>query len=101
MGLLLSGQKLRIGLAPAFNVVVKNLAQPAAMWVLAILLGITGVHRREMILLGALPTASMTAMFAVQYDVYKDESDATILLSTILSIATLGVVIALTRSMAH
>ena len=101
MGLLLSGQKLRIGLAPAFNVVVKNLAQPTAMWGLAILLGVTGVHRREMILLGALPTASMTAMFAVQYNVYQEESDATILISTILSIATLGVAIALTRSMAH
>ena len=101
MGLLLSGQKLRIGLAPAFNVAVKNLAQPAAMWGLAILLGVTGVHRREMILLGALPTASMTAMFAVQYNVYKEESDATILLSTVLSVATLGIVIALTSSMAH
>jgi predicted permease len=101
MGLLLSGQKLRIGLAPAFNVAVKNLAQPLAMWGLAILLGVTGVHRREMILLGALPTASMTAMFAVEYNVYKDESDATILLSTVLSIATLGIVIALTSSMAN
>jgi len=101
MGLLLSGQKLRIGLAPAFNVAVKNFAQPAAMWGLAILLGVTGVHRREMILLGALPTASMTAMFAVEYNVYKDESDATILLSTVLSVATLGIVIALTSSMAH
>jgi predicted permease len=40
-------------------------------------------------------------MFAVQYNVYKDESDATILLSTVLSIATLGIVIALTRLMAH
>ncbi len=101
MGLLLSGQRLRIGLAPAFNVAIKNFAQPAAMWGLATLLGVTGVHCREMILLGALPTASMTAMFAVQYDVYKEESDATILLSTVLSIATLGVVIALTNSIAH
>jgi hypothetical protein len=66
------------------------------MWLLAILLGVTALHRREMILLGALPTASMTAMFAVQYKVYAEESDATILLSTVLSIATLGVVIALT-----
>jgi malonate transporter and related proteins len=66
------------------------------MWLLAVLLGVTGVYRREMILLGALPTASMTAMFAVQYDVYVAESDATILLSTIISIATLGIFIAVT-----
>jgi malonate transporter len=97
MGLLLSGQKLRLGVAAALNVALKIVAQPAAMWLLALLLGVTGVHRREMILLGALPTASMTAMFAVQYKVYTDESDATILLSTVLSIASLGVVIALTR----
>jgi predicted permease len=71
------------------------------MWGLAILLGVTGMHRREMILLGALPTGSMTAMFAVEYNVYKEESDATILLSTVLSIVTLGIAIALTSSMAH
>jgi malonate transporter len=97
LGLVLSAQKLRIGTPAILNVVLKMLAQPAAMWLLAVLLGVSGVYRREMILLGALPTASMTAMFAVQYDVYIAESDATILLSTILSVATLGICIALTR----
>jgi hypothetical protein len=95
MGLMLNGQRLRIGTGVALNVVLKNLAQPAVMWLLALLLGVTQANRREMILLGALPTASMTAMFAVQYKVYAEESDATIVLSTVLSIATLGLVIAL------
>jgi len=96
LGLVLSGQRLHVGIAALANTAFKMLAQPAVMLLLAILLGVTGVSRREMILLGALPTASMTAMFAVQYDVYVAESDATILLSTILSLATLGVCIALT-----
>jgi malonate transporter and related proteins len=96
LGLVLSGQRLRVGKAALLNVVFKIVLQPAAMWLLAVLLGVTGVYRREMILLGALPTASMTAMFAVQYDVYVAESDATILLSTIISIVTLGIVIAVT-----
>jgi malonate transporter and related proteins len=96
LGLVLSGQKLRIGAPAILNVVFKVLAQPAVMWMLAVLLGVTGVYRREMILLGALPTASMTAMFAVQYNVYVAESDATILLSTLISVATLGVCIAVT-----
>ena len=96
LGLVLSGQKLRIGAPAVLNVVFKVLAQPAVMWMLAVLLGVTGVYRREMILLGALPTASMTAMFAVQYNVYVAESDATILLSTLISVATLGVCIAVT-----
>jgi predicted permease len=97
MGLVLSGQKLRLRASVATSVVLKNVAQPATMWLLAILLGITGVYRREMILLGALPTASMTTMFAVRYDIYTDESTATVLLSTLLSIATLCFAIALTR----
>ena len=66
LGLVLSGQRLRVGKAALLNVVFKIALQPAAMWLLAVLLGVTGVYRREMILLGALPTA----MFAVQYDVY-------------------------------
>jgi predicted permease len=36
-------------------------------------------------------------MFAVRYKVYAEESGATILFSTICSIVTLGLVIALTR----
>jgi predicted permease len=96
LGLLLSGHKLRVGFPAILNVVFKLLAQPAAMWLFAVLLGVTGVLRREMILLGALPTASFTAMFAIQYNVYTDESDATILLSTALSFLTLGVLIAIT-----
>ncbi len=43
--------------------------------------------------------ASMTAMFAVEYKVYTDESDATILVSTLVSVATLGVCIALTSGL--
>jgi malonate transporter and related proteins len=96
LGLVLSGQKLQVGVAALVNSAFKILAQPAVMLLLAVVLGVTGVSRREMILLGALPTASMTAMFAVEYDVYVAESDATILLTTILSIVTLGVCIALT-----
>jgi hypothetical protein len=99
LGLVLSGQKLRIGLPAVVNIVFKILAQPLAMWGLAILLGVTGVYRREMILLGALPTASMTAMFAVEYKVYTDESDATILISTLISVVTLGACIALTSGL--
>ena len=99
LGLVLSGQKLRIGLPAVVNIAFKILAQPLAMWGLAILLGVTGVYRREMILLGALPTASMTAMFAVEYKVYTDESDATILISTLISVVTLGACIALTSGL--
>jgi hypothetical protein len=97
MGLVLSGLRLRIRSSIATNIALKNLAQPVAMWMLALLLGVTGVYRREMILLGALPTASMTTMFAVRYDIYIDESTATVILSTLISIATLCIAITLTQ----
>jgi malonate transporter and related proteins len=96
LGLVLSGRRLSIGAAVLTNAAFKMLAQPAVMALLAFLLGVTGTYRREMILLGALPTASMTAMFAVEYEVYVAQSEATILLSTVLSLVTLGVCIALT-----
>lgn len=96
-GLILSGQKLSLSLPTILNVGFKNAVQPVAMWLLALLLGITGLEQHEMILLGALPTAPITAMFAVRYKVYAEESGATILFSTICSIVTLGLVIALTR----
>jgi malonate transporter and related proteins len=96
-GLLLSGQKLRIDIGVASNVALKILAQPAVMWLLALLLVVTEQHFREMILLGALPTAVTPSILAVQYKVYSDEADATIFLTTVLSMVTLGVLIALTR----
>lgn len=96
IGLLLSGQQFKVNRGALFNIASKLLVQPAAMWGLAILLGVTGVFRREMILLGALPTASMIAAFAEEYSVDIDETDSTILISTVLSIVTLGIFVALT-----
>lgn len=95
-GLLLSGQKLRISSAVALSVTLKNLAQPAVMWLIALLFGLTTLHRREMVLLGAVPTAVGPMMLATHYKVDLDESEATIFLSTVLSMGTLGAFIALT-----
>jgi malonate transporter and related proteins len=67
------------------------------MWVLVLLFGISGEYRRELILLAAVPTATITSMFALRYRVYLSESNATVLLSTVLSIVTLGTAIAITE----
>ena len=79
------------------NTVTKNLLQPGAMWLLVLLFGIFGEYPRELILLAALPTATITSMFALGYQVYSSESNATVLLSTVLSIVTLGAAIAITE----
>ena len=95
LGLLLTGKTLELSLATVVNAVMKNLAQPAVMWTLVLLFDVAGEYRRELILLGALPTATIT--FALRYNVYSSESNATVLLSTVLSIATLGAAIAMTQ----
>jgi predicted permease len=96
LGLLLSGQKLRIGPAAICNAGLKNIAQPLVVWAIALALGLSGEPMRVMILCAALPTAPMTAMFAIKFNVSTEETDATILLSTVLSLLTVGVIIALT-----
>jgi hypothetical protein len=97
LGLLLTGKTLELSLATTLNVGMKNLAQPALMWGLVLLFDIPGEYRRELILLGALPTATITSMFALRYGVYSSESNATVLLSTVSSIVTLGAAIAMTQ----
>jgi predicted permease len=97
LGLLLSGQTLKISLASLANTGFKNLLQPAAMFVIALAFGIAGPHLREIILFAALPTAPMTAMFALKFNVYTAESDASILMSTVLSLLTVGALIAFTN----
>jgi malonate transporter len=97
LGLMLTGKTLELSLATIVNVVMKNLAQPAIMWALVLLFDVAGEYRRELILLGALPTATITSMFALRYGVYSSESNATVLLSTVLSIVTLGAAIAMTQ----
>jgi predicted permease len=47
--------------------------------------------------LGALPTATITSMFALRYEAYSSEANASVLLSTVLSIVTLGAAIAMTQ----
>ncbi len=96
LGLQLSGQKLRLGRSALFNTIFKNIAQPVVMWLLALALGMSGEPMRVMILLGAAPTASLNVMFALKYNVGLEETDATILLSTVLSLITVGVAIAIT-----
>ena len=97
LGLLLTGETLQLSVDVVLNTVTKNLLQPGAMWLLVLLFGISGQYRRELILLAALPTATITSMFALRYKVYSSKSNATVLLSTVLSIVSLAATIAITE----
>jgi malonate transporter len=74
---------------------MKIQVQPALMGLLVYLLAVRGEAGREMILLGALTTATIAPMLALRYKAYTAESSATVLLSTVLSVLTLACVIAL------
>ena len=97
LGLLLTGETLKLSRAAVLNDGHEEPRAAGAMWLLVVLFNIAGEYRRELILLGALPTATITSMFALRYKVYSSESNATVLLSTVLSIMTLGAAIAMTQ----
>ena len=100
MGLFLTGRKIKVIPAVVVKVGLKLIAQPAAMLGFAIMLGIGGASRREMILLGALPTGTIAAIFAMQFKTYEDETEAGGLLSAVASLATGAVCVALTQHLA-
>jgi predicted permease len=92
-GLILSRYRLRIGREPVTLALVKNLLQPAAMFGLAVLLGITGVARSEAVILTAMPASVVAPMFAVRYRSYESESASTLIVGTVLSLVTLTVIV--------
>ena len=94
LGLLLSQQRTRFTVEVFSNVLMKVLVQPAVMGLLVLLLAVRGQTGGEMIILGALPTATIAPMLALRYNAYTAESSATVLLGTALSVLTLAVVIA-------
>jgi len=60
-----------------------------------VMFGLTGDLAKQVVITGAVPTATAAAMFALKNKTYTADATATILLSTILGIATEGILIAL------
>ena len=59
----------------------------------ALLLSVSGKYAQQMILLCALPSATISGMFANEAGAYKDEAATSILVSSILSIITFSLAI--------
>jgi malonate transporter and related proteins len=97
LGLLLSQLRIRLSGKVIGNVLMKIVAQPARMGLLVFLLALRGQAGLEMIVLGALSTATIAPMLALQYKAYTAESSATVVLSTVLSVLTLAAVIVRVR----
>jgi predicted permease len=59
----------------------------------AFVLSVTGAYAQQMILLCALPSATISAMFANEAGTYRSEAATSILVSTVLSLVTFSAVI--------
>lgn len=88
-GLIIARFRVSFGVEPIALALIKNVAQPAAMLGIAVLLGITGVARSEAVILTAMPASVVGPMFAVRYGAYESASASALIASTVLSAATM------------
>ncbi|ANB72190.1 transporter [Paraburkholderia phytofirmans OLGA172] len=93
LGLMLYGERFMINANVLTNLGLKSSLQPALM-ALGVLFGVAGSPAHQAIITGAVPTATAAAMFALETKTYAANATATILLSTILCVATEGMLIA-------
>lgn len=93
IGLFLVGRSFAAGLGEtAWLVACKLLLQPAATAVIAfVLLPMDRMWAAAAVTLAALPTGSLVFVLAQQYGVYTQRATAAILVSTVLSVATLSI----------
>ena len=98
LGVIMSSVKLTMSREVIVNLGLKLIAQPLLMYGAIILFSIKGEFAHQMILLCALPSATISAMFANEAGVYQSEAATSILAGTVSSVVTFAIVIALTSS---
>ena len=91
LGLIMSSFAIKFSRLVAVNIALKNILHPALMMGLILLFGLKGIFAKEAFLLCAMPTATMTTMFALKYDTQVSESTSSAILGTIISFLTLTV----------
>jgi malonate transporter len=88
LGLIMASVNMKLSLDVWENAALKLLLQPALMVGAVFMLSVSGVATQQMILLCALPSATISGMFANEAGAYRDEAATSILLSSTLSIVT-------------
>jgi predicted permease len=88
LGLIMSSVKLKLSSEVWINLGLKLLFHPALMIAATIVLSVKGLYAQQMILLCALPSATIPAMFANEAGAYRSEAATSILISTVMSIFT-------------
>jgi malonate transporter len=93
LGLIMSSVKLKLSGEVWANMGLKLILHPALMVAAVSLLSVKVIYAQQMILLCALPSATIPAMFANEADAYRSEAATSILLSTMLSLVTFSIAI--------
>jgi predicted permease len=93
LGLIMSSERMKLSGEVWSNLGLKLLLQPVLMVAAIVVFGARGTFAQQMILLAALPSATIPAMFANEAGAYKNEAATTILVSTVLSIVTFPIAI--------
>lgn len=97
IGLFMAGQRLRGDLAEVTWIsVMKLIWQPLACWWLAVtFFPMDPFWLASAIILAALPTGALTFVVAQNYKVYVQRTSAVILVSTVASVPTLSILLAI------
>ena len=95
LGLMLYGERFRINANVLTNIGLKNFLQPGLMFLGVLMFGLTGTPAHQVIITGAVPTATAASMFALKNNTYTADATSTILISTVLGILTEALLIAL------
>jgi malonate transporter and related proteins len=95
-GIILDAQRIMVNRAVAAIVAGRNLIVPGVLWAVLAAVGMSHALLREAVLTMAIPVASIVVILAVQYKQAQREMASSLFFSTVLSIVTLGVFIALT-----
>jgi hypothetical protein len=90
LGLTVSGIPFRFKREVTFNVFVKNVIQPAIIFLAAWALGLRGPLLAETFLLGVLPTATEVSAIAASRNIYRDGAADSTVASVLMSVLTIS-----------
>ncbi|MCX5774419.1 MAG: AEC family transporter [Fusobacteria bacterium] len=89
MGLIMSSFVIKFNRYVVLSIILKNVIHPLLMMAIILIFGIKGILAKEAILLCAMPTATITTMFSLKYEVLAEETTSVTILGTIISLVTL------------
>jgi len=96
VGIILAGYRVTINRFVLGLVSVKNIVQPALVWVGLLALGYTAPLLGEAVITAAIPMITLIAILGVRYRLAETEAASAVFLSFVSSLVTIGLFIAVT-----